>query len=85
MLKDIYIPSLKRSLTRDFSTSGFFRESFSPGRMSIPFGPFRIFAKIPAEIFEIKGQDVFHIFLDAVGMLLLFILIYIFFFTKCSL
>ncbi len=41
----------KESDTR-FSTSSFFHESVSPGPLSIPLGPFRIFSKIRGDIRE---------------------------------
>jgi len=40
----------KGSLTRDFSSSGFFHESVSPWPLSILLGPYRIFTKIRADI-----------------------------------
>jgi hypothetical protein len=41
---------LKGTWSRDFSTSGFFHESVSPKRLSIPLGSFRIFSKIRGDI-----------------------------------
>ncbi len=40
----------KESLTRDFRDQIFFHKSVSPGPLSIPLGPFRIFSKIRGDI-----------------------------------
>ncbi len=44
---------VKGSLTQDFWLQVFFHKSVSPGPLSIPLGPFKIFLKIRGDIREL--------------------------------